>query len=177
MEDEKDAEGRGDWAAAIELLRPLAEGGDAAAQNKLGMFYDIGRGVPVDYAEAMKWIRKSAEQGNAEAQSNLANMYRFGEGVPVSKVEGLKWLQKSAAQGFYGAFLNLGHVYLHGDGVPIDFVQAYMWYRLASNSASTPKSLYVRQKADSFLANLTSKMTPEQVVEAERRARDWKPRQ
>ncbi|WP_309419796.1 tetratricopeptide repeat protein [Telmatospirillum sp.] len=139
MEDAKDAESRGDWATAIKLLRPLAEEGNAVAQGHLGMFYDIGRGVPMNYAEAAKW------------------------------------LQKSAAQGFYGTFLNLGHVYLHGNGVPIDFVQAYMWYRLASNSASTPKSLFVRQKADSYLAGLTSRMTQEQVAEAERRARDWKP--
>jgi|SRR5579859_7539621 len=175
MEDELDAESRGDWATAIKLLRPLAEGGNAVAQGHLGVFYEIGRGVPVDYAEAAKWVRKSAEQGDAESQSNLANLYRLGRGVPFSEVEGLKWLQKSAAQGFYGAFLNLGHVYLHGNGVPIDFVQAYMWYRLASNSARTPQSLYVRQKADSYLADLTSKMTPEQVAEAERRAQDWKP--
>jgi len=174
-EDEQAAESRSDWPAAIKLLRPLAEQGDAAAQNKLGMFYDIGRGVPVDYAEAVKWVRKSADQGNAEAQCNLSTMYRFGEGVPRSDVEGLKWLQKSAAQGFYGAYLNLGHVYLNGNGVPVDFVQAYMWYRLTSNSATEPKNLYVRQKADSLLANLATKMTPAQIAEAERRARDWKP--
>jgi TPR repeat protein len=56
LEDEEAAENRGDWATAIKLLRPLAEGGDAAAQCELGLFYEIGRGVLVDYAEAAKWI-------------------------------------------------------------------------------------------------------------------------
>jgi TPR repeat protein len=66
-------------------------------------------------------------------------------------------------------------VYRHGDGVPVDFVRAYMWYRLTSDSATTPRSLFVRQTADRYLTYLASKMSPEQVAEAERLARDWIP--
>ncbi|MTJ81856.1 MAG: sel1 repeat family protein [Telmatospirillum sp.] len=173
LEDERDAESRSDWATALKLLRPLAEEGNAVAQGQLGLFYEEGRGVPVDYSEAAKWLRKSADQGNAISQTNLANLYGLGRGVPLDYAESLKWLRKSATQRFYGAFVNLGHVYRHGDGVQIDFVQAYMWYRLASDSATTHVS--VRQTADRYLAYLGSKMTREQIAEAERRARDWKP--
>ncbi|MDR3435089.1 hypothetical protein [Telmatospirillum sp.] len=56
LEDAKDAESRGDWATAIKLLRPLAEEGNPVAQGHLGMFYEIGRGVPVDFVEALKWL-------------------------------------------------------------------------------------------------------------------------
>jgi TPR repeat protein len=87
----------------------------------------------------------------------------------------LKWLHKSAAQGFFGAFFNLGHMYRDGNGVPADAVQAYMWYRLTSNAATTPQALFTRQSADKYMADLASKMTPAQIAEAERRARDWKP--
>lgn len=171
-EDIWNAETRGDWSMVVKLLRPLAEGGDAKAQSSLGVEYEIGRGVPVDYAEALKWLQKAADQGNAEAQVNLAGMYRLGRGVPQSDAEGLKWLLKSAAQRNPGAFINLGHVYRNGNGVPVDLVQAYMWYRLASDAATHPSA---RQAADQQLANLASKITPQQIAEAERRARDWKP--
>jgi TonB family protein len=174
-QDLRDAESRGDWETAVKLLRPLAEGGNADAQNSLGIAFEIGRGVPLDYSEAAKWLRKSAEQGAADGQCNFANLYRRGRGVPKNVAEALKWLQKSAAQRFLGAFLNLGHMYRDGDGVPADSVQAYMWYRLASNSATTPETLFTRQSADKYMAGLASKMTTAQVAEAERRARDWKP--
>jgi TPR repeat protein len=174
-EDEKEAERRGDWVTAVTLLRPLAEGGDAAAQNSLGVAFEIGRGVPVDYAEAAKWLRKSAEQGRAESQCNFANLYRRGVGVPKDYAEALKWLHKSAAQGFLGAFFNLGHMYRDGSGVPADSVQAYMWYRLTSNAATAPESRFVQQSANQYIAALASKMTAAQIAEAERRARDWKP--
>lgn len=48
---------RGDYAAALQLLRPLAEQGDATAQTWLGVMYDEGKGVPQDYAEAVRWYR------------------------------------------------------------------------------------------------------------------------
>ena len=53
-----------------------AEAGDAIAQNKIGVMYDLGRGVLEDDKEAAKWYRKAAEQGHAEAQINLASMYQ-----------------------------------------------------------------------------------------------------
>ncbi len=46
---------RGDFATALRLWRPLAEQGDANAQNSLGFIYSKGEGVPQDYAEAVKW--------------------------------------------------------------------------------------------------------------------------
>ncbi len=66
---------RGDYATALEELRPLAEQGDAKAQFYLGAMYAKGKGVPQDYAEAVKWYRKAAAQGLAEAQNNLDLMY------------------------------------------------------------------------------------------------------
>ena len=60
-----EADSRGDYETAHELVRPLAEQGDALAQYSLGEMYDLGEGVPEDDAEAAKWYRKAAEQGDA----------------------------------------------------------------------------------------------------------------
>ena len=68
---------RGDYAAALREIRPLAK-----AQYFLGLMYGEGQGVPQDYAEAVKWHRKAAEQGVAEAQYNLGITY--GNGLVVS---------------------------------------------------------------------------------------------
>ena len=52
---------RGDYAAALAELRPLAEQGYTGAQYNLAVRYRKGHGVPQDYAEAVTWYRKAAE--------------------------------------------------------------------------------------------------------------------
>ena len=44
LEDANAAYGRGDYATALRLLRPLADQGDADAQINLGFMYANGRG-------------------------------------------------------------------------------------------------------------------------------------
>ncbi len=51
-EDGKAAYNRGDFATALQLLRPLAEQGDASAQNDLGAMYANGQGVPRSLVQA-----------------------------------------------------------------------------------------------------------------------------
>ncbi len=43
---------KGDYATAISLFQPLAEGGDASAQVALGLMYDNGAGVARGYGVA-----------------------------------------------------------------------------------------------------------------------------
>ncbi len=63
-EDAATAYYKGDYATALRVLRPLAEQGEAQAQNNLGAMYAKGQGVPQDYAAAIVWYRKAAEQGD-----------------------------------------------------------------------------------------------------------------
>jgi TPR repeat protein len=67
-EDAYAAYTKGDYATALRLLRPLADQGDAGAQNGLGNMYTNGQGVPQDYAQAAFWYRKAARQSYAVAQ-------------------------------------------------------------------------------------------------------------
>ena len=89
---------RGDYAVALELLRTLAEQGDADAQFNLGNMYYEGMGVSQDYTEALRWYRRAAEQDNADAQVNLGVMYYEGEGVPQDYVQAHKWFNLAASQ-------------------------------------------------------------------------------
>jgi uncharacterized protein len=72
FEDGKAAYQQHDYATALQDWRPLADHGDAKAQNNLGNMYFNGHGVARDYAEAVKWYRLAADQGNVGAQDNLA---------------------------------------------------------------------------------------------------------
>jgi Sel1 repeat len=56
-----DAYGRGDYAAALRELRPLAEQGDSGAQFYLGLLYENGDGVPRDFVKARQWYEKAAD--------------------------------------------------------------------------------------------------------------------
>jgi len=71
--------GRGDYKAAYQLLKPLAEQGNSNAQMMLGFMYDQGRGVPQDSAETEMWLRRSAKQGNIGAQTTLSLMKERAE--------------------------------------------------------------------------------------------------
>jgi hypothetical protein len=62
---------KGDYETAINLVRPLAEAGDAGAQTLLGGFYFYGRGGPIDYAQAEQWFQKAAAQGERQAPDYL----------------------------------------------------------------------------------------------------------
>ena len=99
FEDSMAAYDRGDYATMLQLLRPIAERGDAQAQNSLGAMYYNGKGVVKDFKEAVKWYRLAAAQGNISAQLNLASMYYEGEGVAENLVRAHMWLSIAAAQG------------------------------------------------------------------------------
>ena len=138
LEDGVAAYDRGEYATALRLLQPLANGGNRDAQNRLGAMYGTGQGVPQDYAEARKWYRMAADQGNADAQNNLAVMYVKGEGVPQ------------------------------------DYVEAHKWFNLAVSrypaSEAEKRNTSVRNRDQ-----VAAMMTPQQVAEAQKLAREWKP--
>ena len=83
----------------LEDLTYCAEQGDAFAQARLGVMYDLGDGVPEDDEEAVRWYRLAAEQENAAAQNALGVMYDNGDGVPEDFVYAYMWYNLSAAQG------------------------------------------------------------------------------
>ena len=123
-----------------------------------------------DYATAFKLFRSLAEQGYPDAQFQLGFLYRTGWGVPKDYSEAFKWFERAADQGHAYAQTNLGFMYRDGEGVQQDYVQAHMWFNLASASPGPPLR-YVAEHLDSVV----KKMTPAQIAEAQKLAREWKP--
>jgi uncharacterized protein len=169
---------RSDYATAYREFLPLAQQGDAEAQLYLGMLYQEGNGIPQDYAEAAKWYRRAAEQGKVLAQWALAALYNDGHGVPQDYTEAANWYRKAADQGCFPCQFNLGLMYAKGQGVPQDYVLAHLWFNLAAShlppGGPTKKT---HEKAVQGRDLVAAKMTPAQIAEAQRLAREWKPKQ
>ena len=89
-----------DYAAALREWKPIAEGGDAAAQFNVGLLYYDGKGVPQNFDEARRWFQRSADQGYEKAQLNLGAMYGGGKGLRKPDfVQAYKWLSLCSASG------------------------------------------------------------------------------
>ena len=112
-------------------------------------------------------IRQGAEQGDAFAQYELGVCYHKGNGVAKDAIEAVKWWRKAAEKGLAPAQSKLAGCFALGEVVPKDYVAAYMWANLG---AATEKS------ARKIREYVEKKMTAEQIAEAQRLSRDWKPR-
>lgn len=79
-----------------------------------------------------------------------------------------------AEQGHAEAQYNLGGMYFRGQGVPRDFVLAHMWFNLSVSRVPASEG-ETREATEIIIDLVASKMTPFQIAEAQRLAREWKP--
>jgi uncharacterized protein len=99
LEDGGAAYARGDYAAAVRLLLPLAEHGNADAMLVLSDSYCNGTGQYKKISECWIWLRRSAERGNATAQLYVGWAYEFGEVTGgKNNWEAAKWFLLAADQ-------------------------------------------------------------------------------
>jgi hypothetical protein len=82
----------GDYAAALENLKPEAEADDVIAQYFLGEMYLHGKGVDQDFAEAASWYERAAINGHPDAQAAIGSLELLGLGVARHPTSGYFWL-------------------------------------------------------------------------------------
>jgi uncharacterized protein len=124
---------RHDYAAAIEVLRPFADQGDAVAQQTLGKIHLAGEGAKRDDFGAFKWFLQAAKQGRSEAQLELARLYRDGIGTSVDAHMAMSWFDRAAKQGSPDAYNAIGELYLGHPDVAEDAVAARRSFLSAAN--------------------------------------------
>ena len=129
--------------------------------------YASGEGVPQDYSEAIKWFREAADQGEPHAEMKLGAAYENGFGVPQDSATAASWLRKAADQGNAESQRILGAMYRLGLGVPQNYVAAHLWFNLATTGGD--------KTAAEFRDSVAKLMTPAQIAEAQKLAREWKP--
>jgi hypothetical protein len=119
--------------------------------------------IEFDENDIVETFLTSEKTRPQQAQYELGNTLRLmGE-----LAEARKWWCMAANQSHGKAQERIGDEYRYGrvtDGEP-DYVRAYMWYDLAASNGSI--------QAFPNKVNAAGKMTPEQIAEAERLAREW----
>jgi TPR repeat protein len=159
-----------DYETAVDYYSKAAAQGDGVARSNLRAM--LRRGIAAyeksDYATALQLMLPLAENGDSSAQATLGLLYFNGWGVPQNDWAAARWYSKAAEQGDALAQNNLGVMYDEGRGVPQDHALAHMWYNLAAASGDK-----VAAKNRDIAAK---QMTPAQIAEAQKLAREWKPK-
>ena len=155
----------GDRTAEVEKLLSDAQQGTAEDKYRLGLRYEKGMVVRQDLLEAVRWYRLAAMEGYPDAQFKLCDLSDRGQGLPQDYQEAMRWCGLAADQGNRHAMFILGRHYHAALGVPRDLVRAYMWYNLAS--------AYGADGGKSSRERLAIGMTPPQIAEAQKLAREW----
>ena len=164
---------RGDYATALQIWRPLAEHDPRGATN-LGVMYAAGLGVQKDAVEALRWLGPAALVGYPNAQMHLGAMFAEGiGGRPPNYEAAAAWYRAAAEQGDPDAQVLLAFAYSIGEGVPEDDVAAHMWVNLAVAKLPPGKA---RDAALQLRDQLAVKMTPAQITDAQKLAREWTPK-
>lgn len=156
---------------AIVLLYYLGQRWYRRLQNNFGASSERAS----DYTLAARCYRKAADLGDVLGQRNLGSLYYRGLGVSQDFAQAEYWFHKAAEQGEVSAQYLLGGLYLRDDGGKKDNFQAYFWLTLADEgNCLDPETtglgaMLMRNKAADLL-------TPVQIEEAQKLAREWKPK-
>jgi TPR repeat protein len=163
---------KNDYQGAFAEFLAAAKDGDVNAQYALAVLYDQGLGTTQNFTEAIAWYRRAALSGHVNAQANLGFAYEEGRGVEQDYVAAAEWYRKAAEQGDVEAQANLGLYYASGQGVNRDDVEAHMWLNLA---ISRIEAIKTRRRLMDARDEVATRLTDEQLAEAQRRANSWKP--
>ena len=123
---------RGDYRTAVNEWSPLAEAGDANAQEMLGFMHLYGQGFRKNHARALQWYRKAAEQGLASAENSLGVFYENGRETTKDYATAAEWYRRAARQNHAEAKNNLGRLNMEGRGVPTDYPEARRLFTAAA---------------------------------------------
>lgn len=153
--------------------------------------YLLGQGVPQDSKQAIKWINQAKqlaelakktpkiaeiEKPQLSIQPELIKVTnlepvtpeeKYKKGLELSEEtendnfkEAIKWFSQSAQSGNKNAQYKLGMFYLIGKGLPQNYVYSYSWLNLSA-AQGVPDAAQAK-------IYLESKMTPQQLKEAQR---------
>jgi len=120
--------------------------------------------MPVDVNDLAS-LRQVAERGDPAAQFALGARYATGEDVKQDYSEAVHWFALAADQGHILAQATLGAYYWAGRGVAPDLTKAYFWSALAQAGGD--------QASKYRVAVLTSRMSRNDILQAQQQANDW----
>lgn len=170
-----EARSRGiDLTAAFDKKLRQAADGDPNAQFLTGFVYYVGMDRIVGTRDSRLTVFNSQIVvlliGEPLATKPLVSIPTFGRNDEVA----IRWFERAARQGHQCAQAHLGMAHA-GRG---NYVQAYQWMLVAEGPRLTDEvafGLPPVQVRNSMKENFRQRLTPEQVAEAEKRAKEFKP--
>jgi uncharacterized protein len=184
-----------DEMRAANLYSAAAEKGSLRAKTRLGLMYHEGRILLRDYAEGTKLLCEAADGGDADGQLNCGLALQAGRGVAADEAKAISYIEKAGAQGNILALNVLGQHYVktgdttkaatylkdaadRGNGLAM-----FEYARLLGNGetpddigAYTFASLAIVRgipAASDYLNELEARMSAEDVLAAQKAAKDW----
>lgn len=132
VEEAKAALRKKDPAKALQLLMPLARGGDADALCLLGLMLQKGYGVAADPAAGLRCYTLAALRGHVEARFMLGQMYYRGEGTKPDQQKAADLFLLVASTGQADGQWAFGLCVSAGEGRRRDPVEGYAWLSMAA---------------------------------------------
>ena len=154
--------------AAVAWYRQAADQGHADAQYNLGSMYYKGAGLPQDFTQAVAWYRKAADQGNATAQYNLGVVYANGRGVPQDRHASGGVVSPSSGPGVRARTDQPRPHVRHRAGRGAGLCGGAQVAQLAASRVTGDDQSDMQRHG-----TRPRKMTPAQLAEAQRLAREW----
>ena len=118
-----------------------------------------------DRSQRIKKLEKEANIGDAEAELELSEAYFQGKGVKKDEHAGYQLLLRAANRGLPQAQFQMGEYTASHGNRSGDYIDAYMWYVLAQRNRY--------KHSDESMKELAFKMSPEEISEAQKRAKIW----
>ena len=122
-----------------------------------------------DFAAAHREFNAAAKKGDSRVQFSLGLLYLRGQGVSKNPATGVEWLRKAAGSGDGEARIVLGDLYRRGQPLERNYVKSYMWLTLALGRIRGPR----RKVANGIRADVASRMTPAEIAQTKKLARQW----
>ena len=132
IEDATLALGQGDFDAALEIIRSLADQGSDRAQYLMGYLLVQDENNEYDPMRAEEWLLKAANQGHVRAQYELGMLYSSNGDIEKDMPSAIKWLRKAAEQGDGYASNNLARFLLEEAPTQSDILEALEYFKRAA---------------------------------------------
>lgn len=162
-----------EWVSESQpFLERAADANVINAQVLLSRIYLGGFNGYKNPGAATKWLQKASSKGDIWAQVTLGRLYMAGTGVFQDYSAAVKLFEQAAASREFNrtvweAQYLLGILNERGLGIRKDLVKAHAWYNIAVTNQY--------DEATAARKALTSKLTSDQLAEAQELAKNWKP--
>jgi TPR repeat protein len=128
--------------------------------------------TPMQIAEDIEALLTPSEM--AEVEYSIGEAYHDGDGMPQNDAQAIRWWMRAAERGYRLATYALVSAYTDDESVHEDYIKAYMWFCIGEEWLGVGRefisftSEFVRQTG-----YLQHSLTPEEIGEAKRLAREW----